>query len=119
MRLLVLALAGLSAINFCGNGLDDAYAQTWPTQTVKIVTPFPPGSGGDVTARPLADRLAKHWGKPVIVENRPGADGIPAAAAFVAARDNHTLMFSFAGLITINPYVHDKLPYDPDRKSVV
>jgi tripartite-type tricarboxylate transporter receptor subunit TctC len=61
----------------------------------------------------FAQRLAERWGQAVIVENRPGADGIPAVAAFLAAGDNHTLMFSFAGLITINPYVHDRLSYDP------
>ena len=54
----------------------------------------------------------------MIVENRQGADGIPAVVSFLGARDNHTLMFSFAGLITINPLTHDKLPYDPARDLV-
>jgi len=119
MRLLVLALAGLSAINFCGNGLDDAYAQTWPTQTVKIVTPFPPGSGGDVTARPLADRLAKHWGKPVIVENRPGADGIIAINTVLNSSDGHTILYTNGGPLTSNQVSYgSKLPYDPTRDLV-
>jgi hypothetical protein len=49
----------------------------------------------------------------VAVENRQGADGIPAVTGFVSARDNHSLLFSFAGIITINPLTYDKLPYDP------
>jgi tripartite-type tricarboxylate transporter receptor subunit TctC len=114
MRLLVLALAGLSAITFCGNGSDDAHAQTWPTQTVKIITPFPPGSGGDVTVRPFADRLAKHWGKPAIVENRPGADGIVAVNTVLNSSDGHTLLYTNGGPLTSNQVSYgSQLPYDP------
>ena len=58
------------------------------------------------------------WGKPVVVENRPGSDGIPAVMSVVGAGDGHTLLFSFAGIITINPLVHEKLPYDPARDLV-
>jgi tripartite-type tricarboxylate transporter receptor subunit TctC len=93
-------------------------AQTWPQQTVRIIVPLPPGSGTDVAARLFADRLSARWGQPVIVENRQGADGIPAVTGFVTARDNHTLLLSFGGVITINPLVHDKLPYDPARDLV-
>jgi tripartite-type tricarboxylate transporter receptor subunit TctC len=61
----------------------------------------------------LAERLAQRWGQPVIVENRQGADGIPAVTTFLSARDNHTLLLSFAGVVTMNPLLHDRLPYDP------
>jgi tripartite-type tricarboxylate transporter receptor subunit TctC len=47
------------------------------------------------------------------VENKQGGDGIPAVTAFLSARDTHTLLLSFAGIITINPLIHDRLPYDP------
>ena len=57
--------------------------------------------------------ISQHWGKAVIVENLPGADGNLAAREFVAKRDNHTLLYSFPGLITINPLMYDKLPYEP------
>jgi len=80
LALAVLTTIALSVVGTPGN------AQSWPTQAVKIITPFPPGSGGDITARPFAEKLAKRWGKPVIVENRPGADGIIAVTA-VAVRD--------------------------------
>ena len=83
-----------------------------------IIVPLPPGSGTDLAARLFADRLAARWGQAVVVENRQGADGIPAVASFVAARDNHTLLMSFGGIVTINPLIHDKLPYDPARDLV-
>ncbi len=113
-----LALTALSAITLIA-GLSAAaraetHTQTWPTQTVKIVTPFPPGSGGDITARPFADRLAKLWGKPVVVENRPGADGIIAVTAVLNSADGHTILYTNGGPLTSNQIAHaGKLPYDP------
>ncbi len=93
-------------------------AQTWPQRAVRIILPLPPGAGADFAARLFAERLSARWGQPVIVENWQGADGIPAVAAFVAGHDNHTLLFSFGGVITINPLLYDKLPYDPARDLV-
>ena len=95
-----------------------ARAQAWPQRTVRIIVPLPPGAGTDIAARLFAERLSARWGQPVVVENRQGADGIPAVAGFVSAHDNHTLLFSFGGVITINPLVHEKLPYDPEHDLV-
>ena len=92
-----------------------AFAQTpsWPQKTVRFIVPLPPGSGMDLTARLVAERLTERWGQAVVVENRQGADGIPAVTGFLSARDNHTFLFSFAGIITFNHLLHDRLPYDP------
>src|SRR5262245_40691252 len=90
-----------------------AQAQAWPQKTVRFIVPLPPGSGMDLTARLVAERLTELWGQPVVVENRQGADGIPAVTAFVTARDNHTFLFSFGGIVTFNHLLHEKLPYDP------
>jgi tripartite-type tricarboxylate transporter receptor subunit TctC len=88
-------------------------AQHWPQHTVRLITPLGPGSGMDVAARLFAERLSQKWGQPVVVENRQGADGILAVQSFLTDRDNHSLIFGFAGLISINPLIHgDKLPYD-------
>jgi tripartite-type tricarboxylate transporter receptor subunit TctC len=95
-----------------------SFADTWPQRTVRIITPLPPGTAIDTSARIFAERLSARWGQPVVVENLPGADGILAAREFVGRRDNHTLLYSFAGLITINPLLHEKLPYDPERDLV-
>jgi tripartite-type tricarboxylate transporter receptor subunit TctC len=97
-----------------------ARAQTsdWPQRTVRLILPLGPGSATDVTARLYADRLSQRWGKPVVVENRPGPDALVATTSFVEARDGHTLLFSFGGPVTINPLIHAKLPYDPQRDLV-
>ncbi len=87
--------------------------QVWPTHAVRLIIPLPPGSGTDISGRLLAERLTERWGQPVVVENRQGADGIPAVTTFLGARDNHTLLLSFAGIISMNPLLHAKLPYDP------
>jgi tripartite-type tricarboxylate transporter receptor subunit TctC len=88
-------------------------AANWPQHTVRLVTPLGPGSGMDVAARLFAERLSQRWGQPVVVENRQGADGILAVQSFLGDRDNHSLIFGFGGLISINPLIHgDKLPYN-------
>jgi tripartite-type tricarboxylate transporter receptor subunit TctC len=86
---------------------------TWPQKTVRFVIPLPPGSGTDLAGRLVAERLTERWGQPVVVENRQGADGIPAVSSFLSARDNHTFLLSFAGVITFNALLHERLPYDP------
>ena len=93
-------------------------AQSWPQRTVRLVVPNSPGTATDVTARLYAERLALRWGEPVVVENRVGADALIAVNALTTARDEHTLLFSFGGPVTINPLLNDKLPYDPERDVV-
>src|SRR5713226_2370437 len=88
-------------------------AQTWPQRVVHLIVPLSPGTGTDFAARLFADRLAERWGRPVVVENRPGGDGIVAITGFISAGDDHSLLFSTTGPITVNPVVHEKLPYDP------
>jgi tripartite-type tricarboxylate transporter receptor subunit TctC len=113
MMRLSVSLAVLATI--FSTGVPPALAQSWPNQTVKIITPFPPGSGGDVTARPFAEKLSKRWGQPVIVENRPGADGIIAVSAVLNSTDEHTLLYTHGGPLTSNLVSHaGRLPYDPD-----
>lgn len=87
-------------------------AQSWPQRTVRFIVPLPPGSGMDLSARVVAEKLAQKWGQGVVVENRQGADAIPAVTAFLSARDNHTFLFSFGQPVTFNHLLHEKLPYD-------
>jgi tripartite-type tricarboxylate transporter receptor subunit TctC len=90
-----------------------AAAQTaWPQRNVRFIVPLGPGSGADIGARLFADKLSARWGKPVVVENRPGGDAIVAITAFVGAHDDHTLLFAPAATFTAHPFLHDKLPYD-------
>jgi len=109
MVTLVVALAAGA------NSVTVASAQTYPQHAVKFILPFGPAAGTDTTARLLAEKLAARWGKPVVVENRPGGDGLVAINAFTSANDEHTLLFVPAATFTAHPYVHEKLPYDAER----
>jgi tripartite-type tricarboxylate transporter receptor subunit TctC len=94
-------------------GLTSDQAHAWPDRTVKLVTPGSAGSHTDAIARLLADGLAKKWGHAVVVENQPGVDGIPAVRNFLASRDDHALLYTFNSVVTVNPALHEKLPYTP------
>jgi len=98
--------------------LSPSRAEIWPERNVRIVTSFPAGTGGDISARLYAERLTLRWSKPVVVENKPGADGILAVMAVVGAHDNHTLLFTNGGPITTNAFSHDRLPYEAARDLV-
>jgi tripartite-type tricarboxylate transporter receptor subunit TctC len=103
--LLALSVLALSAL--------PSAAQNWPTHPVKVLLPLGPGSGADIGARLIAEKLAAKWSQPVVVENRPGGDGFVAINAFVSAHDDHMLFFAPAASFTAHPYLHEKLPYDP------
>jgi tripartite-type tricarboxylate transporter receptor subunit TctC len=105
---LALALIVVAAATFM------ASAETkWPTRPVRFILTLGAGSGSDIGARLLADRLSQRWGQPVIVENRPGGDAIVAINAFVTAHDDHVLLFSPTSSFTAHAYLHDNLPYQP------
>src|SRR5215468_10293521 len=90
-----------------------AQAQAWPQQPVKLVIPFGPGAGADIGARLIQDRLQARWGKPVVIENRPGGDSMIAIQAVLSANDDHTFLWGPSGSFIVHPYQYKKLPYDP------
>ena len=101
----VLALAPLTAPS-------DA-ADAWPTRPVRFIITLGAGSGVDIGARMFADKLSQKWGQPVVVENRPGGDGMLAITTMLSAKDDHVFLVSPVSSFTAHPYFHDKLPYDP------
>lgn len=93
-----------------------AHAQEWPTKTVRLITPYPVGGGPDGIARLLADKLSKKWGKPVVVENKPGGNGFIAIDAFKrGATDGHDLLQLDSVHLTAYPHMFKKLPYDVNK----
>lgn len=110
IRSVVAILVAVAAIHLHSSA---AAAGSWPERIVRVITPGPPGSSIDVAARLFAERLAELWGKPVVIDNRPGADGIIAVQAFLQGNDGHSLLFAFPGIVTVVPLLHDSLPYDP------
>ena len=93
--------------------------QTWPQRPVKFILTLGAGSGADIGARLIAEKLSARWGQPVVVENRPGGDGIVAINAFVSAHDDHVLLLSPSSAFIAHPYAYDKLSYDPRDLSPV
>src|SRR5262245_41243987 len=91
-----------------------ARAQSWPQRPVRFIIPFGPGAGADIGARLIQERLSQRWGKPVVIENRPGGDSIIAIQAVLSANDDHTFLWGPAGNFTVHPYLYEKLPYNPD-----
>ena len=89
-----------------------AHAQNWPTRAVKFIVPFGPGAGADINARLFAERLQAKWGQPVVVENKPGGDGIVAIQAYLGANDDHVLMFGPSGSFIVHPFTYTKLSYN-------
>jgi tripartite-type tricarboxylate transporter receptor subunit TctC len=92
--------------------------ENWPQRTVRFIVPAGTGTAIDFAARLYADRLSERWSKPVIIENRPGGDGITGVAAFAAANDYHTLLFAHSAPVAVQPVIQEKLPYDPLRDLV-
>ena len=92
LRFMIALVIGLAA---SVNGVTVAAAQTYPQRAVKFILPFGPAAGSDITARLLGEKLAARWGKPVVIENRPGGDGLVAINAFTSSNDEHTRSCSF------------------------
>src|SRR5215467_10737749 len=109
---LALILSGSVSLAQVGSAL-------WPQRTVKLIVPLGPASGADVTARLLADHLSKRWGQAVIVENRPGADGIVGLTAFLSGADDHALLFTPTGTFAALPFLHENLTYSLTELSPI
>src|SRR5436190_11402728 len=91
-----------------------AYSQAYPSRTVRIVIPFPPGGTSDILARTLAQKLTDEWGQQVIAENRPGAAGNVASDYVAKSKpDGYTLLINTVGTHAINPAIYPSLPFDP------
>ena len=113
-RLLALAAAGIGAWAAAAS----AQAQgTWPAKPVRLIVPAAAGAAPDVVARILAERLGAAWGQTVIVDNKPGAGGIPGMSALArSANDGYTLGFVPAAMGTITPLVYKNPQFNPDTE---
>jgi tripartite-type tricarboxylate transporter receptor subunit TctC len=91
------------------------HAQAWPAKPIRLIVPAAPGSAPDVVARMLADRLGTSLGQTLIVDNRPGAGGIPGMSALArSANDGYTIGFAPAAMATITPLVYKNPQFNPD-----
>jgi len=85
----------------------------WPTKAVRFVVPFAPGGSSEIVARSTAVEMTKLLGQSVFVDNKPGGAGNVAMTEVARSDDQHTLILGHIGTLAVNPYIFDKLPYDP------
>ena len=93
-----------------------AFAQDYPTRTITLVVPYPPGGGVDAMARVVAEKLAVALGQQVVVENRAGGSGLVGTRTFIkSAPDGYTLFLGHTGSISINPSLYANAGFDPRK----
>lgn len=93
-----------------------ALAQAWPAKPLKVVVNFPPGGAADQLARAIAQPLQESLGQPVVVENRGGSGGnLGGDAVAKAPPDGYTLLMSSGGMVSVNPHIYPKMPFDPAK----
>jgi tripartite-type tricarboxylate transporter receptor subunit TctC len=105
----------LAAASFAASAAEQPY----PNRPVRIIVAQAPGSGPDIIARTIAQKLTESWGQQVIVDNRPGANGIIGLDAAAKSKpDGYTITLAVPSALTMNPYVYKALPYDTFRDFV-
>jgi tripartite-type tricarboxylate transporter receptor subunit TctC len=107
------ALALIAACALCA----PAAAQTWPDKPVKLIVNFPPGGVADTLARAISPGVSEAIKQPVVVENRPGANGaIGADAVAKSPADGYTFLVTSGGAMTVDPFLYSNLPYDTQKE---
>ena len=106
------AIALIAALVLCAN----AAAQAWPDKPIRLIVNFPPGGVADTLARAISPGLSESLKQPVVVENRPGANGsIGADAVAKSPPDGYTFLVSSGGAMTVDPFLYPNLPYDTQK----
>ena len=96
-----------------------AWAQAWPSKPVKVVVNFPPGGAADQLARAIGQPLQDALGQPVVIENKGGSGGnLGGDAVAKSAPDGYTLLLSSGGMVSVNPHIYAKMPFDPAKDLV-
>lgn len=111
-----LAITPLAAALLLACAALPALAEDFPARPIRLITPYPTGITPDIATRLLADKLSRAWGKPVVIETRPGANGFLAFSAVKqAAPDGYTLLVVGDAHMTSNPKLLANVPYDPQK----
>jgi tripartite-type tricarboxylate transporter receptor subunit TctC len=113
VRCLLLALSLVAIVS------RPAAAQDYPARSITIVVPLSAGTGMDVIARLYGEKLSQALGKPVVIENKPGAATMLGTAAVAStAPDGYTLLVATSAALSLNPTIYKQIPYDPERDLV-
>ena len=113
MKRRIVVTAAFALVLAAGLG-GAAFAQPYPSRPVTVIVPYAPGGLPDTVARVIGQRLGDKWGHAVVIENKPGGNGVVAAQALAARpADGYTLMVTDGTMFSVNQYVYASLPYDP------
>ena len=116
LQLGLKAAGALATVSAFPGLLASAQAQSaWPTKPIRLLVPFAPGGSSEIVARSAANELGKTLGRPVLVDNKPGAAGNIAMQECATSSDGHTLILGHIGTFAVNPFIFDKLPFDTNR----
>ena len=116
MRRISVLAGTLFAVFAAGTAVSAQAPVQYPVKAIRMILPSAPGSGPDIMARSIGQKLTEAWGQPVVVEARPGAGGIIGSEAVAKSPpDGYTLIMGNAGSHSVNPSMYPKLPYDPLR----
>jgi tripartite-type tricarboxylate transporter receptor subunit TctC len=112
-----VVLIGLALIALAGElASAQERAQDYPSRQVNFIVPFAPGGGTDILGRLVGQKLSDRYGKPFVVENRPGAGTVTAAVQVAKSTpDGYTIMMATSGTMAMNPTLYKKLPYEPGK----
>src|SRR5205823_13144299 len=111
---------GVVAVLAACAGAAFAQAPAYPSHPVTVVVPYAPGGLPDTVARVVGQKLGEKWGQAVVIENKPGGNGV-VAAQYVMAKpaDGYTLLVSDNTMFSVNPFIYSKLPYDPVKDFTI
>ena len=116
LQLGLKAAGAMATVSAFPGPLASAQAQSaWPTKPIRLLVPFAPGGSSEIVARSAANELGKTLGRPVLVDNKPGAAGNIAMQECATSSDGHTLILGHIGTFAVNPFIFDKLPFDTNR----
>ncbi|HEY6995546.1 MAG TPA: tripartite tricarboxylate transporter substrate binding protein [Xanthobacteraceae bacterium] len=120
MQLTRVVLIGLALIAAAaGPASGEERAEDYPSRQVNFIVPFAPGGGTDILGRLFGQKLSDRFGRPFVIENRPGAGTVTAAVQVAkSAPDGYTIMMATSGTMAMNPTLYKKLPYEP-RKDLI
>ena len=112
-RHLIRRAALASLFSFCATV---CLAQAWPSKPIRVVVNFPPGGAADQIARVIGQPLSESLGQPVVIENRAGANGnLGGEVVAKSAADGYTLLMSSGGMVSVNPHIYARMPFDPAK----
>ena len=113
-RIVMVAAAAIAAIPSGAAAQRGETADKYPSRPIRFICPYVPGGAGDIFTRTVGQKLSESLGQPVVVDNRPGANGgIGTDLVARAAPDGYTLLMGNSGPMTVNPVLYRKVPYDP------